>query len=312
MDVGGNFTDLTTTTYNNSNIAYTVLADVNDNIYIGGQFLNVSGVSANRIAYYDSSPTTYSVTYHAIDVSGSVPVDTTLYSSGQVVTVLDKGNLVNTGYTFAGWNTSADGTGTNYSPPASFTITGDTILYAQWNANSVPCFKEGSKILVFENGEEKYVPVETLRKGMLVKTLLNGYVPVNIIGTSTIFNPGNDRRIKHRLYACKKEHFPELTEGELVLTGCHSILVDHPSEIQIEETKEMFGKIYVTDSKFRLIACFDDRAEPYKCEGTFNIYHLALDNENYYGNYGIYANGLLVESCSKRYLSELSNMKLIE
>jgi hypothetical protein len=133
-----------------------------------------------------------------------------------------------------------------------------------------------------------------------------------MIGTSTIFNPGNDRRIKHRLYACKKEHFPELTEGELVLTGCHSILVDHPSEIQIEKTKEMFGKIYVTDSKFRLIACFDDRAEPYKCEGTFNIYHLALDNENYYGNYGIYANGLLVESCSKRYLSELSNMKLIE
>jgi len=28
-------------------------------------------------------------------------------------------------------------------------------------------------------------------------------------------------------------------------------------------------------------------------------------------NYGIYANGLLVESCSKRYLIELSKMEII-
>lgn len=41
------------------------------------------------------------------------------------------------------------------------------------------------------------------------------------------------------------------------------------------------------------------------------IYHLALENESYYNNYGIYANGLLVESCSQRYLKELSNMELI-
>ena len=34
--------------------------------------------------------------------------------------------------------------------------------------------------------------------------------------------------------------------------------------------------------------------------------------ENYYGNYGIWANGLLVETCSKRYLKELSGMALIE
>jgi len=40
------------------------------------------------------------------------------------------------------------------------------------------------------------------------------------------------------------------------------------------------------------------------------IYHLALENENYFSNYGIYANGLLVESCSKRYLKELSGMEL--
>jgi hypothetical protein len=44
----------------------------------------------------------------------------------------------------------------------------------------------------------------------------------------------------------------------------------------------------------------------------YTIYHFALENDNYYMNYGVYANGLLVETCSKRYLTELSNMELIE
>jgi hypothetical protein len=33
-----------------------------------------------------------------------------------------------------------------------------------------------------------------------------------------------------------------------------------------------------------------------------------LDNDNYFGNYAIYANGLMVESCSIRILNEMSNM----
>ena len=70
--------------------------------------------------------------------------------------------------------------------------------------------------------------------------------------------------------------------------------------------------IYVTDSKYRLIASLDERAEPYACEGIFNIYHFALENDSYYKNYGVFANGLLVESCSKRYLKELSNMTILE
>ena len=55
----------------------------------------------------------------------------------------------------------------------------------------------------------------------------------------------------------------------------------------------------------------DLRASIYKTPGQNTIYHLALENDNYYSNYGIYANGLLVETCSKRYLKELANMTLI-
>jgi hypothetical protein len=67
----------------------------------------------------------------------------------------------------------------------------------------------------------------------------------------------------------------------------------------------------VTDKKYRLPACVDHRTSVYQTQGTFSIYHLALENNDYYMNYGIYANGLLVETCSKRYLKELAKMDLI-
>jgi hypothetical protein len=60
------------------------------------------------------------------------------------------------------------------------------------------------------------------------------------------------------------------------------------------------------------MAYLDERCEPYTEQGTYTIWHLALDNTDYLMNYGIYANGLLVESTSKRYMKELSGMELIE
>jgi hypothetical protein len=65
------------------------------------------------------------------------------------------------------------------------------------------------------------------------------------------------------------------------------------------------------------MACVDERAEPWNSEGSYTIWHFALQNKDEKMNYGVYANGsdekdgLLVESCSKRYLKELSNMTLL-
>jgi hypothetical protein len=70
-------------------------------------------------------------------------------------------------------------------------------------------------------------------------------------------------------------------------------------------------EIYITDNKYRLPACVDERAIVYEKPGTYTIYHLALINNDYLMNYGIYANGLLVETCSKRYLKECSGMDLL-
>jgi hypothetical protein len=178
------------------------------------------------------------------------------------------------------------------------------------NVRPLPCFKEDTKILCFVDGEEKELFVQDIRKGVLVKTRLHGYLPVDMIGKSKMYNPNNQERYTDRLYLCSQENYPELNE-DLVITGCHAILVDDFKEGQREKTVNKFGRVFVTDKKYRLIAEFDERAIPYKYEGNFNIYHIALENESYYGNYGIFANGLLVESCSKRYLKEISKMTLL-
>jgi hypothetical protein len=172
----------------------------------------------------------------------------------------------------------------------------------------VVCFKEGSKILT----NKGYVAVENLRRGDLIKTSMDGYIPLFMIGKRQITHSAVEERIKDQLYKCSSEKYPELFE-DLIITGCHSILIDtYSSEEEREKTIEVNGDTYVTDEKYRLPACADERATVYENVGEHTIYHFALENPDYFMNYGIYANGLLVETCSQRYLKELSMMELIE
>ena len=71
--------------------------------------------------------------------SGSVPTDSTAYSRNDVVAVPgNTGGLVKAGsgffYNFIGWNTKADGTGTNYAGGSSFKMgASEIVLYALWS-----------------------------------------------------------------------------------------------------------------------------------------------------------------------------------
>jgi len=179
-----------------------------------------------------------------------------------------------------------------------------------YGTTTVLCFKEGTKILCFVDGKETYLPVETLKPGTFVKTYLHGYKAIDMIGSSKIYNPAHTLRSKNRLYVCKKEKYPEVTE-DLIITGCHSILVDSITKKQEDDIRELTGHIYATDRLCRLAACLDDRAEPYTEEGVHTIWHFALAHKDYYMNYGVYANGLLVESTSRRMMKELSGMELV-
>lgn len=84
---------------------------------------------------YGNPSITYSVTYDGNGaMGGSVPVSITDYVYGATVIVLgNSGGLYNNTYTFNGWNTAADGSGTGYMPGDTFIITGDTTLYAVWS-----------------------------------------------------------------------------------------------------------------------------------------------------------------------------------
>ena len=177
-------------------------------------------------------------------------------------------------------------------------------------APSVICFLEGTKLLCFIDEKEVYVPIQHISRGTLVKTLSQGYKPVELIGFSKLYNPGDILHSKNRLYKCSPEQYPELTE-DLIITGCHSILVDEITDIERERTIANLGRIFITENKYRLMACLDKKAEPYTEEGIHTIWHLALENDDYYMNYGIFANGLSVETTSLRMMKELSGMKLL-
>ena len=146
--------------------------------------------------------------------------------------------------------------------------------------------------------------------GTLIKTSRDGYKKVEVLGQGTLQNPGTSDRSENRLYKCSKTNYPEITE-DLFITGCHSILVNKISDKQRDATIKQLGRIFVTDKKYRLMACLDDRAEPFASEGQYTIYHIALEHTDPYMNYGIYANGLLVETCCLDTLKNKSNMTLV-
>lgn len=67
---------------------------------------------------------------------GSVPAPTLIKgASGALAT--NSGNLSKHGYRFDGWNTAADGSGTNYAAGGSYPNTGNVTLYAKWTIPTV-------------------------------------------------------------------------------------------------------------------------------------------------------------------------------
>ena len=162
------------------------------------------------------------------------------------------------------------------------------------------CFKEDTKILAMDG----YKKIQELKDGDFVKTVSNGYVEIEKIASKLFTHNGDTERIKNQLYICKKDNYSELFE-DLVITGCHSILVDEfVDEEQKENVIRINGDTYITDDYYRLPACVDNRAVVYDKTGEYFIYHFALKHKDSFMNYGVYANGLLVESCSMHNLKK--------
>ena len=183
-----------------------------------------------------------------------------------------------------------------------YKLYGDTINYSE-----TPCFKEDTKILT----DKGYVAIQDLRKGDMVKTLHDDYKAIAMIGSEEIHHNSKDERNRNQLFKYSSTNHPEVFE-DLVITGGHSVLVDSLHENEEKETKQWINECDMkVDNKCRLLAFVDETCDIYEVDGPHTIYHFALEGD-YHKNYGVYANGLLVEACSQYYLKEHSCMSLME
>ena len=70
------------------------------------------------------------ITFNANGGSGTVPSAISTYVG--VANTIPSNSLTRTGYTFNGWNTASDGSGTAYATGSTITPSGNVTLYAQW------------------------------------------------------------------------------------------------------------------------------------------------------------------------------------
>ncbi len=101
----------------------------------GSQITSSTTITANKIYYAHWTPITYTVAYNGNEAtSGSTAQSTHTYDVAKKLTT---NGFQREGYTFAGWNTASNGSGTSYTDGQSVsnltTTNGQTInLYAQW------------------------------------------------------------------------------------------------------------------------------------------------------------------------------------
>ncbi|MBD2872054.1 InlB B-repeat-containing protein [Paenibacillus arenilitoris] len=103
--------------------------------YVPGGMLTVG--DSNLTLYAEWSAIPYAFAYDGNGAtSGTVPAGGSYLYNASVTVQGNIGGLSRTGYTFAGWNTAADGSGTAYAAAEAVTIGESSVtLYAQWTVN---------------------------------------------------------------------------------------------------------------------------------------------------------------------------------
>ncbi|CAN2226040.1 Listeria/Bacterioides repeat [Candidatus Nanopelagicaceae bacterium] len=107
----------------------TTAAGTGDNYLEAASFTTAINVTL----YAKWTPVVYSITYDGNTSDGGSAPTTGAYTTGQALpyTVLTN-TFSKTSNIFGGWNTAANGTGTNYSSGTTFTTLTNVVLYALW------------------------------------------------------------------------------------------------------------------------------------------------------------------------------------
>jgi uncharacterized repeat protein (TIGR02543 family) len=117
-----------------SDAALTTLIGSNN----GSGTYSPTGATLSLNAYAKWEAVNYTFTYNANSAgSGTVPTETSKQITQTATVKANTGSLERAGYTFSGWNTASNGTGTTYLSGSLFTVeSANVILYAKWTANT--------------------------------------------------------------------------------------------------------------------------------------------------------------------------------
>lgn len=204
-----------------------------------------------------------------------------------------------------------------------YDVSTGSIITSFYVNTTIICFKEGTKILCLTSKKkDEYIAIEDIKKNMFVRVYSNKtfqYKKVKYIVKSQLYN-SNTETI-NKLYKLSASKDPRLIE-DLYITGSHSLLYDKLTAKElINMTKlkvvynDMQGENFdiKLDNKFKLIAYYNERFEPFDEEGLFNIYHIVLENDGDKNkSYGIYANGVLAESTTEASIKRFPNYELLK
>jgi hypothetical protein len=162
---------------------------------------------------------------------------------------------------------------------------------------SLYCFNQGTMLL----GPNGYNSVEDLKVGDLLSTWIHGHRKIKRILRGVAINK-NLVKAKNTMCVMKKQG--NMT-ADLYLTGGHSLMVE---KLSFEEFKKQrsIGFSQKIDDKQLLLAMVSplfEAAPP----GTYQHYHFVLENDgNPASRYGVWANGVLCETPSQKYVETMS------
>lgn len=201
-----------------------------------------------------------------------------------------------------------------------------TTLYAVYNNYIFQYIQPGTCLMVntkidTQNGE---INIQDLKKGDLIKTIVNNkvkYQPLLHLGYGTIDFSFNENTYATRVI--KKDAFGTSQPTEdIYLTRMHSLLFpidekleNHSNDKYISE-KKFYDKGIKIEGYNKLLAMhcnkcdyttLEQMKDNFGNEGKY--YHLVVLN-NDTEEVGIYASGILVESCSKRWFDRSELVKI--
>jgi len=189
------------------------------------------------------------------------------------------------------------------------------------------CFSEGTKILsltnfkneIYEKNIEKslasqikeeYILVQDLKIGDLVKTYLHGYRRISKVLKGNFKNNPKEKGVANCMYRMLKTKDNGIIE-DLTLTRNHGVLVEKLSEN--EEKKVDKNNLQVVDGLLSIITADSDKFEKVEDTNVYNYYHFCLDGDGDNDRrFGIYANGLLVETPSNNMMDNALYIKPLD